>query len=299
MTTVRLLLAISVAQDWCLHQLDVNNAYLYGDLHEEVYMNLPPGFQSSTPNKSKSNHSLFLKHTNSSFIALLVYVDDVILAGNDMTEIAFVKSFLDQTFRIKDLGTLKFFLGLEIAKNSKGIVINQRKYALEILSDAGYLASKPISTPMDDSLKLSKTGGTPISNVASYRRLIGCPDTRRSITGFSVFLGNSLVSWKSKKQTTISRSSSEAEYRALTIVTCEIQWLTYLLADFQMSFKQLALVSFAQIADSFTKPLTPAPFLTSQHKLGMLDIHSRLAGPGVGVVWFWSKLKPLELKNSK
>ncbi|XP_019435126.1 PREDICTED: uncharacterized protein LOC109341640 [Lupinus angustifolius] len=69
-----------------------------------------------------------------------------------------------------------------------------------------------------------------------------CPDTRKSISGYSMFLGDSLVSWKSKKQNTDSRSSSEAEYRALAIASCEIQWLTYLLTDFQVLYKQHALL---------------------------------------------------------
>ena len=68
----------------------------------------------------------------------------------------------------------------------------------------------------------------------------GCRDTRRAITGYSIFLGNSLISWKSKKQSTVSRSSSKAEYRALATTTCEIQWLTYLLLEFRISFNQPA-----------------------------------------------------------
>ena len=65
-----------------------------------------------------------------------------------------------------------------------------------------------------------------------------CPETRRSIAGFFVYLGESLVSWKSKKQQTISRSSSEAEYRALAATTCEIQWITYLLQDLRVQHLQ-------------------------------------------------------------
>ncbi|KAF2284216.1 hypothetical protein GH714_019935 [Hevea brasiliensis] len=144
--------------------------------------------------------TVLAQHTNSSSTALLVYVDDVILAGNDMTEIASVKSFLNQTFRIKDLGTLKFFLGLEIARNSKGMVINQRKYALEILSDARYLASKPVSTPMDSSLKLSKTSVTFVSavlwNLWNSRNVLLWNVKDRSPEGIVSLAHSFLVQWR-------------------------------------------------------------------------------------------------------
>lgn len=99
--------------------------------------------------QSKSDYSLFLRKNNVSFIVILVYVDDVILAGNDSSEILRIKQFMGISFKIKDLGNLKFFLGLEIVRSNKGISICQRKYALEILSNTSYLASKPTSTQMD------------------------------------------------------------------------------------------------------------------------------------------------------
>ena len=68
--------------------------------------------------------------------------------------------------------------------------------------------------------------------------MAGCIDTRRSITGYVIYLGNSLISWKSKKQATVSSSSSEAEYQALASATCELQWLTFLLEEFKILFQQ-------------------------------------------------------------
>ncbi|RVW16870.1 Retrovirus-related Pol polyprotein from transposon RE1 [Vitis vinifera] len=298
MTTVRVLLAIAAAKQWYLHQLDVNNAFLHGDLNEEVYMQLPPGF--STPNdprvcklkkslyglrqasrqwysklsssllkfgfsQAKTDSSLFIRQTSTSFIALLIYVDDVIIASNDLKEIDVVKKLLHESFTIKDLGELKYFLGIEVARSAKGIVLSQRKYALDVLKDSGFSGSKPVGFPMESSLKLTTNDSSPLlSDPASYRRLIGRllyltitrPDLAYAVQALSqfmsnphsthlqavervlryikatpVFIGDSLISWKSKKQPTVSRSSTEAEYRALATTTCELQWLVYLLAN--------------------------------------------------------------------
>jgi len=102
-----------------------------------------------------NDHSLFINSFEGSFIALLVYVDDIILAGNDKEEIVRIKQALNQTFKIKDLGDLRYFLGLEVAKSKEGIMINQRKYALELLTDVGLLACKPAPTPIDNHEKFS------------------------------------------------------------------------------------------------------------------------------------------------
>lgn len=116
---------------------------------------------------------MFVKARDHSFTALLVYVDDVILTGDDETEINHIKAALDAIFKIKDLGDLRFFLGLEVARSSKGIVVNQRKYALELISDAGLLSCRPLSTPMDCKTHLKHDDGPPFEDVSAYRRLVG------------------------------------------------------------------------------------------------------------------------------
>lgn len=192
------------------------------------------------------------------------------------------------------------FLGTEVARSPKGIFLNQRKYALDILHDSGHLGARPVTFPMVKILHLTNDDGEPLSNPESYRWLVGrllyltitrpdivysvnllsqymqqprqphydvairvlqyiksspgtgifwpsncsfhvpgycdsdwasCPMTHCSTTGYFTMLGNSPISWKTKKQTTISRSSAEAGYRTMTTLTCELVWLKTLLYD--------------------------------------------------------------------
>lgn len=337
MATIKTLLALSAIKGWHMAQLDVNNAFLHGDLEEEVFMQLPPGFKptdGSLPLRpvcrlrksiyglkqasrqwysmlstalldagfvhSTADFSLFLKHHESHFMAVLVYVDDLVIIGDDLHDIDSFKVTLDTRFKLKDLGDLKFFLGLEVARSKEGIVLHQHRYTLELLKESGFLACKPCSTPMDANIKIAKDSGELLTDVSMYRRLLGklqyltisrpniayavnslsqfveqprnvhlktaqrilqylkgsvgqglifracselvltayadadwasCVDTRRSVSGVCIFIGSSLVSWKSKKQPIVSRSSAEAEYRAMALAAAELTWFGYLLAD--------------------------------------------------------------------
>ena len=123
--------------------------------------------------QSKADYSLFIKKFNDSFIALVVYVDDILIASNNVREVEALKVSLDKHFKLKDLGGLKYFLGLEIDRSEKGISLCQRKYALEILNDAGLLACKPSKIPMEQNLKLSKLQGALLPDPEVYRRLEG------------------------------------------------------------------------------------------------------------------------------
>ena len=123
--------------------------------------------------RSTSDHSLFIKITATSFIGLLVYVDDVIIAGDSIEEFQFIKFVLHSAFKIKDLGQLKYFIGLEVAHSSQGYFVCERKHCLDLLTNTGYLASKPVSTSSDPSCKRHSDASAPYPDVPSYRRLIG------------------------------------------------------------------------------------------------------------------------------
>uniref|UniRef100_A0A3Q7I802 Reverse transcriptase Ty1/copia-type domain-containing protein n=1 Tax=Solanum lycopersicum TaxID=4081 RepID=A0A3Q7I802_SOLLC len=102
------------------------------------------GFQQST-----GDYSLFTKKEGEKIVIILVYVDDLLLTGNDGFMIQHTKDVLQTTFKIKDLGELKYFLGIEFARSEAGILMHQRKYALELVAYMGLAGAKPVTTPMD------------------------------------------------------------------------------------------------------------------------------------------------------
>ncbi|XP_071740929.1 uncharacterized mitochondrial protein AtMg00810-like [Rutidosis leptorrhynchoides] len=179
MVTVRVIITVAIQNDWSLHQLDINNAFLYGDLTEDVYITLPEGyFDKDDKRVCKFVKSLYgLKQAprkwNEKFYETL---PDIAYAVHCLSQHmhAPLNSHLNVAFRV--LRYLKVSPG-------KGIFI------------------------------------TKSDNFADYAK---CISTRRSVNSFCVYLGKSLVSWKSKKQSTVSRSSAEAEYKALASVTCEL-----------------------------------------------------------------------------
>ena len=333
LTSVRLFISMAATHDWPLHQLDIKNAFLHGDLQEEVYVEQPPGFVAQgeygkvcrlhkslyglkqSPrawfgkfsqaveefgmHKSKSDHSVFYKRSTSGIILLVVYVDDIVITGSDSVGISALKSFLHTQFHTKDLGELKYFLGVEVMRSKKGILLSQRKYVLDLLTETGKLGAKPCSAPMTPNLQLTEDGEL-FDDPEKYRRLVGKlnyltvtrPDIaysvsvvsqfmssptvhhwtaleqilcylkgapgrgilyrnhghthiecfsdadwggskidRRSTTGYCVFVGGNLVSWKSKKQNVVSRSSAESEYRAMAQSVCEVMWIYQLLDE--------------------------------------------------------------------
>ncbi|XP_021740416.1 uncharacterized protein LOC110706773 [Chenopodium quinoa] len=170
-------------------------------------------------------------------LSVLVYVDDLIISGNDSSAISTFKSYLSDCFHMKDVGVLKYFLGIEVARSPEGIFLCQLKYTLDIVAESGLLGARPAGTPIEQNHTLAKSETPLIADPEMYRRIVGCCDsdwascplTRRSIFGWLVFLGGSPISWKTKKQHTVSKSFAEAEYRSMSKVTDELKWLKSLL----------------------------------------------------------------------
>ncbi|CAH9066949.1 unnamed protein product [Cuscuta europaea] len=203
-TSVRFILSMAAMSHWPLFQLDIKNAFLHGDLHEEVYMEQPPGFVAhymvcrlrrslyglkQSPRawfgrfsdvvcnfgmiRSDVDHSIFYRHSaGNKCIYLVVYVDDIVITSSDDQGIALLKQHLFSKFQTKDLGKLRYFLGIEVVQSQDGIALSQRKYALDILEETGLLDCRPVDTPMDPNVKLLSEQGDLLPNKEKYRRLI-------------------------------------------------------------------------------------------------------------------------------
>ena len=96
-----------------------------------------------------ADHSLYVRKNEHDIVIICIYVDDLIVGGDNETEIAHVKTLMKQEFDMKDLEELRYFLGIEIVRTKEGIWLSQRQYALDMLSKYGMADCKPISMPLD------------------------------------------------------------------------------------------------------------------------------------------------------
>jgi hypothetical protein len=118
------------------------------------------------------DHTVFYRHKGSCITILAVYVDDIVITGDDVEEIKSLKEKLGRAFEVKDLGSLRYFLGIEIARSSKGIVLSQRKYVLDLLAETGMLGCRPCGSPIDRNHQTCAHSGDPVDKGA-YQRLVG------------------------------------------------------------------------------------------------------------------------------
>ncbi|GJV28486.1 uncharacterized mitochondrial protein-like protein [Tanacetum coccineum] len=297
--------AVFAKMDSLQNQLNQGNnkRIAHGILSDGLYIIKPNTTSAPTPTESSQSFPTTVLSHSSNLHLWHARLDDILLAGNNLSLIKDIKTQLHQTFSIKDLSLLHYYLGIEFLRNSTGMVMTQRKYALDLISYAKLQDDKPAKTPLDFRVKLTYIDGEPLSDPSRYRTLVGkliyltinrpdiafaaqllsqfshnphtphlealyrviryiklnpgqglyflrhnpltlhaycdsdwanCPSSRRSIFGFGIFLGTSLISWHSKKQPVVSRSSTKAESRALADCSCEITWLCSLLQDLRV-----------------------------------------------------------------
>lgn len=417
--TLRVVFSLAVTRGWKIQQVDINNAFLNGSLKETVYIDQPEGFHSASQphhvcklvkalyglklapkawydtlkgflissgfTHSLADHCLFHKAVNGKLLVLLVYVDDILITGDDPLMVQQLITALNSSFSLKHLGENNYFLGLEAHVTNQCISLTQSKYARELIAKAHLQNCKPSPTPLCPSHKLSCNDSSSFDNPSLYRSIIGglqyltltrpdlsfsvnklsqflqeptqnhwkackrvlryirgtisnglkfvpvCDfrlhgfadadyassvDDRRSTSGLCVYLGPNLITWCSKKQQVVARSSTEVEYRSMALITTDLLWLHTLFSELHLPLLPPSIIwcdnqgaiklSFSpafhsrtkhievdvhflrekvqsqvldfryissddQVADIFTKPLSPTRFLSLSSKLGMLQ----------------------------
>jgi len=123
--------------------------------------------------QSQADHTMFFQSTSQGYTCILVYVDDLLISGNDESAITRLKEHLHSKFNIKDLGKLKYFLGIEVSQSSQGIYISQRKYAMDILHSFNQLGAAPSKIPISHNVSPELKHDRPLDDTSKLRRLVG------------------------------------------------------------------------------------------------------------------------------
>lgn len=195
-TTICVILTLAASFNWEVRQLDVNNAFLNGFLRESVYMRQPEGFvDAKLPShvcklekalyglkqaprawfdrlrctllqwgfsNSKSDTSLFYLRTGEHVVFILIYVDDILITGSNASSLQIFVDKLNTLFSLKDLGSVYYFLGVEISRTKTGFYLNQSKYIVDLLGKFGLSDCASVDTPMVTGRRFSKDEGVPL-----------------------------------------------------------------------------------------------------------------------------------------
>ncbi|GJS08694.1 ribonuclease H-like domain-containing protein [Tanacetum coccineum] len=264
---------------------------------------------------SRCDSSLFILRQGSDTAYLLLYVDDIFLTTSSTTFLQQIISSLHKEFSMFDLGPLNYFLGISVTRDSSWMFLSQQQYALENFERVGMLNCQPSRaiqyitfTRLDLSYVVQGTTTYGVQLYASSSLSLlgytdadwaGCPTTRRSTSGYCVFLGNNLISWSSKRQVTLSHSSAEAEYRGVANVVAETAWIRNLLRELHSPLSTTTLVYCDNVSAVY---LSSNPVQHQQTKHIEIDIHFvRIMEEGVLEKWVlgWVLLSVLHVERGK
>nr|GEW35769.1 hypothetical protein [Tanacetum cinerariifolium] len=250
---------VSNRQNWLIHQLAVKNAFLIGDLSKTVYMYQPPSFVDARFGFSlrHCDSSLFIYRHGSKDENLLIYVDDIVLMASSTYLLHRIISSLYKEFDMIDLGALNYFLGISVTRDFIDMFLCHKKYAWDLFDRAHMAICNPTRTSVDTESKLRYdwdhiSDPTLHRSLASLKRVLsyvcgaleimlqlyasatdslgayfevdwaGCHTIRRSTSSYCVFFEDNLLSWSSKRQHTLFRSSAEAEYEVLLMMLLKL-----------------------------------------------------------------------------
>ncbi|RVW64064.1 Copia protein [Vitis vinifera] len=242
--TVRVLLSLAANLDWPLQQFDVKNVFLHGKLSEEQsprawFGRFTKSMRAFGYRQSNSYHTLFLKKQHGKITALIVYVDDMVVTGNDPEERKTLQNYLSREFEMKDLGKIPETCGeinvLSSYKTKSCLCIECSESIHHNPGEQHMNAVMRILRYLKNALRkgilFAKNVDHQSIEVYTDVDWAGAVDDRRSTSGYFTFVGGNLVTWKSKKQNVVARSSAEAEFRGMALGLCEALWLRLLLQD--------------------------------------------------------------------
>ncbi|GJR15226.1 ribonuclease H-like domain-containing protein [Tanacetum coccineum] len=291
--TICTVLSLAVSRKWSIHQLDVKNSFLNGDLSETVYMHQPPSFVDARfpTHVCRLQRSLYgLKQDlvlGFSILRVMPREPDFITVIVILLYLSIIDS-LHNEFDMTDLGALNYFLGIYADSNSTGLFLSQRKYALHLLERTHMVHCNPSRTPVDTESKLGPDGVPiflmPFSRTVDFGLQLYAPATT-SLVGYTD------ADWAAKRQHTISRSSAEAKYRAVANVVVETTWLRNLLRELHSPLLTATLVYCDNVSAVY---MSANPVQHQWTKHIEIDIHFVCDMVTAGQVYYIEKKKKKE-----
>nr|GEY73123.1 hypothetical protein [Tanacetum cinerariifolium] len=253
--TIQTVLSLAISRDWPVHQLDVKNAFLHGTSRLVQRFSAYITTVGFTP--SHCDSSLFIYKQGDDTAFLLLYVDDIVLTASSEHLLHQIIASLHREFSITDL------------EHTHMVCCNPSRTPIDtgsMLRDGGTLVVDPTLyrslagslqyltlTRPDITYAIQQLFPSTIDSLITYSDVdcAGCPTTRQSTSGYCVFLGHNLLSWSSKCQPTLSRSSVEAEYRGVANAVAETWWIWNLLRDLHTPLSSATIVYYDNVSDVY------------------------------------------------